>query len=561
MKREIEQLLRKVTGEEAEVTVPEVESLGQYATNLPFKIAEKGGKSPAEVSAKLKAILDKEAPEFLEKTEAKNGFLNFWVTKEAIAGAFLAASGDPDFGTVKLNQGKKIIIEYTDPNPFKEFHVGHLMTNSIGESLARLFEASGAEVLRVNYQGDVGLHVAKSIWGMMKLRGEAPGEEASLKEKSAFLGRAYVAGSKAYEESETAKAEVEEINKKIYEKSDAEINTLYNTGRKWSLDHFETLYARLGTKFVRYFFESEAGPEGAAIVDSHPEVFRKSEGAVIFPGEEYGLHNRVFISKQGLPTYEAKELGLNKKKFEEYKPDESFIVTGNEINDYFRVLLKAMELVLPEVAKRTRHIGHGMLRLPGGKMSSRTGDVVPAEALLDSVKDAVGLKIKDNEELADEDKENIKEKVAIAAIRYSILKQGIGRDIVFDMDKSVAFHGDSGPYLQYTYARLNKVVSKSGGAGRAELKELASEDEMRLMRRILEFPDEVGRAVSGFSPNNLAAYLFELANLANRFYEGDPILTDENESRKNARLLLASTAAGVIKRGLALLGIEVLEQI
>jgi arginyl-tRNA synthetase len=254
-------------------------------------------------------------------------------------------------------------------------------------------------------------------------------------------------------------------------------------------------------------------------------------------------------------------LGLNRKKFELYDPDLSVIITGNEVNEYFRVLLKAMELVVPEAAGKTKHLGHGMLRLPTGKMSSRTGDVITAEFLIDQVKTAVGDKIKENPEFTPEDKENIKEKVAIAAIRYSILRQSIGKDIIFDINTSIAFHGDSGPYLQYTYARLNKVVSKSSSIGKVDLTELESENEARLMRKALVFPDEIKKSVEDLSVNNLTSYLFDLATLANRFYEGDPILTDENDGRKNARLLLAATAARILRTGLEFLGIEVLEMI
>jgi arginyl-tRNA synthetase len=561
MKEELTRFLRKITGEEAGVSVPELPEFGHYSTNVAFKIGKKTGKAPAEVAQTIQKIIEKEGGELIEKSEAKNGFINFWIKDEIIQERFSTFSKNQNFGAVSVNSGKKIMVEYTDPNPFKEFHIGHLMTNAIGEAIARLFTASGAEVLRVNYEGDVGLHVAKSIWGILQLRVDMPQESASPQEKSAFLGRTYAAGSKAYEENEAAKAEIVDINQKIYDKSDAEINSLYDSGRKWSLEYFETLYARLGTKFVHYFFESEVGPEGEAIVRAHPEVFKESQGAIIFPGEKYGLHNRVFITSQGLPAYEAKELGLNKKKFEEYHPDESIIVTGNEINDYFKVLLKAMELTLPEVAEKTKHIGHGMLRLPGGKMSSRTGEVITAEALISQVKDAVEVKIKENKELTESDKENIKEKVAISAIKYSILKQGIGRDVIFDLNTSIAFHGDSGPYLQYTYARLNKIVSKAGEIGHAEAEELKTSGELQLMRQILSFPDEITRAVSELAPNHLALYLFELANLANRFYEGDPILVDENTARKNSRLLLSATAARAIKGGLWLLGIEVLERI
>src|SRR3989344_3572687 len=470
MKAAIEKILEEALGSEYISGTVEVQpraAFGHYTTPIAMRLAKEAEMPPRVVAENVKDRLEGAAPAGLfEKVEvAGSGFVNIWLSEDAIRKEFGQVAEDRDFGSVAALKGKKILIEYTDPNAFKQFHIGHLMTNVIGEALARIHEAAGAEVLRVNYQGDIGLHVASSIWGILQMKDGIPGENAPPAEKTKFLGQAYARGARAYKDDPQAKTEIEAINKKIYERGDAEINKLYDQGREWSLEHFETMYARLGTKFVHYFFESEAGPDGLKIVKEHPQVFTESEGAIIFRGEDHGLHNRVLVSSQGLPTYEAKELGVNKKKFEMFHPDASIIVTGNEINEYFRVLLKAMELVMPEVGTKTKHIGHGMLPLPTGKMSSRTGDVITAEWLIDEIKKAVAEKIKEREGLGDADQEEIKEKVALAAIRYSILKQGIGKDIIFDITTSIAFHGDSGPYLQYTYARLHRLLAKAKEAG------------------------------------------------------------------------------------------------
>lgn len=565
MRERIIAVLKQAVGTDAEldVTVPDRAAFGHYATNIALRLSKEEQRNPLELAKELAKKIAGAAPEgFFEKVEAAPpGFVNFWLSPETIRKEFarMTAAGDA-FGMGDALRGTRVMVEYTDPNPFKQFHIGHLMTNMIGEAIARLYEAAGAEVLRVNYQGDVGLHVAKSVWGMAKLAHETPTAVAAPAEKAAFLGRAYVAGVKAYDDP-AIKAEIDALNKAIYDRNDPAVNERYDRGRQWSLDYFETLYARLGTKFVHYFFESESGPDGVAIVKAHPDVFVESEGAVIFRGESYGLHNRVFMNSQGLPTYEAKELGLNKKKFDLYHPDLSLIVTGNEINDYFRVLLKAMERTVPEAAEKTRHIGHGMLRLPTGKMSSRTGDVLTAEWLIDEVKRAVGERMKDAERRSEAEREAVKEKVAIAAIRYSILRQTTGKDIIFDLETSVAFHGESGPYLQYTYARLASIRRKAEGVETGDGYPLVAANELGIMRKLVEFPYVVVQAAKDLAPNAVALYLYTLADLANGYYEATPILKDEDIKRRDARLALIGAVAGVLKRGLGLLGIETPEKI
>ena len=569
MRAKIAAIISAAAGAYGEVVPADKSAHGHYSTNIALRLAQAEGRNSLEYAQDLAERINNCAPaNFFEKVEAvPPGFINFWLTSDAIQrefGEILQRGGVPAFHPALA--GKKIVVEYTDPNPFKQIHVGHLMTNVIGETIARLHEAVGAEVIRVTWQGDVGMHIAMAVWAWQNgLVGEAPGEGTSLAAKMEFLGRSYAAGVKSYRAGdERIKKAVETVNKSIYERTNSEINRLYDLGRQWSLDYFETFYARMGSKFTRYFFESEEGPAGLALVKAHPEIFIESNGAVIFKGEDYGLHTRVFVNAQGLPTYEAKELGLNQRKFELYQPDLSLIVTGNEINEYFRVLKKVMELVLPEVGAKTVHIGHGMLRLPSGKMSSRTGEVVAAEALLEEIKRAVAEEIRDRAGLTAEEKEKIKEDVAVGAIRYSILKQNIGKDIIFEMKKAVSFQGDSGAYLQYAHARLRSIIRKSQISNlqtqNLKLSQLQEEAELELIRKIVDLPFVVQIAVQNLAPNLLANFLHELANQVNTYYETTPVLQAEPAAR-DVRLLLVETVARVLKNGLAILGIPAPEKI
>jgi arginyl-tRNA synthetase len=457
----------------------------------------------------------------IERIEfVKPRFINFYLSKE-----FFKHSLDEiidkgrKFGQGEHAKGFKVMVEHTDPNPFKEFHIGHLMPNVIGSTIARICEWNGAEVKQANYQGDVGLHVAKAVWGIMQSKDEP-----------------YVAGNKAYEESPEAKKQIEEINKNIYDKSDPEINDIYEKGKKISLEYFETIYKKLGTKFDYYFFESETGEIGKKLVEENiGEVFEKSEGAVVFKGS----HTRVFINSQGLPTYEAKDLGNAKNKFDKYPYDLSIVVTGNEIKEYFKVVLEAMSRVLPELAQKTKHLPHGMLRLPTGKMSSRTGDVITAEALIEEVKG----KVKGDEQ------------VAIGAIKYMILRQAIGHDVIFDFEKSVSTEGDSGVYLQYAHARANSIIEKAVKKGDTSGERNNTHEVERLLYR---FPGIVERAGAEYAPNYITTYLTEIAGSFNNFYAHEQVLDDSPESAY--RLAIVEAFKTVMKNGLDILGIPAPER-
>ncbi len=529
------------------------EKFGDYSTNIAFGLSKTLKISPQEIAVKIAEKINGPNHKEVERAEAVGGYVNFFLSKAFLREQLSIMAGQSDYGFNKKLGGQTVMVEFTDPNPFKLFHIGHLMSNAIGESIARLYEASGARVIRANYQGDVGLHVAKAIW-------------AKKNNPTETLEQAYALGSKAYDdagEDSSIRKEIEEINKQIYNRTDLETNKLYDKGRAESLEDFEKIYKKLGTKFDNYFFESEMGKLGLGIVAQHPEVFTKSQGAIIFEGEKYGLHTRVFVSSQGLPTYEAKELGLNKKKFELYSGlDLSVVVTGNEINDYFKVLMKVMSLVIPSVAEKTKHVGHGMLRLPTGKMSSRTGDVITAESFINEVKSKVLAKTSEESGKLDSLESN-SDQIAIGAIKYSILKQSPGKDIIFDFDKSLSINGDSGPYLQYTYARLRSVLHKAGDIDIKNhgYKFLDHESELNLIKKLLDFPEAIQSASELLTPSHLALYLYELASLANNFYEKIRILNDDNPQRLMARLELVDVVSQVLKKGLGILGIQTLERI
>jgi arginyl-tRNA synthetase len=510
--------------------------------------------SPKTENDLVGGLMASKIPE-VEKIETMGKFVNIYLQQNFFADSIGEIKKQKEnFGRTNLLNGQKIMVEYTDPNPLKEFHIGHLMSNTIGEAVSRIIENNGAKIKRANWQGDVGIHIANAVWGKM--------QKPELR-----WGEAYAYGAKNFEDN---KEEITEINKKLYERSDEAINQLYDEGRKDSLESFEKIYDRLGTKFDHYFFESKEGVEGKKIVEEHIQdgIFEKSDGAVVFRGEKYGLHTRVFINSNGLPTYEAKELGLNKKKFEvEPDLDKSIIVTGNEIKEYFKVLLKALSLVLPDVAEKTLHLPHGMLKLPEGKMSSRTGNVITAESLIEQVKEKVFEKIKDRE-FSEEEKESVAEVVAIGAIKYSILRQAIGGDIIFDLEKSISFEGDSGPYLQYTVVRANSVLEKSNLTPspspinmRGDKTERPEGFDVQEIEKLLyRLPEIVERAGKEYAPHHLVTYLVELAASFNSFYANEKIIDEADPAGSAYKLAITEAVYQTLKNGLHLLGIKVPER-
>ncbi len=528
---------------------------GDYACNVALVASKSVGQSPRVIAEQIVQKLAGQI-EYVEKIEiAGPGFINFYFTRDFfVAETNRIINLGENWGRNDSWADKKVVVEYTDPNPFKEFHIGHLFTNAVGESIARLFMMAGADVRRVCYQGDVGLHVAHAMWGMQKL-GMSPESDFTAKD----LGRAYATGATAYKDDETAKVAITALNKVIYERTDETVNALYDAGKAVSLTYFESVYKLVDTQFSEYFFESEGAAMGKDLVLGNPEIFPESDGAHIFEGEKYGLHTRVFLNKLGLPTYEAKELALAKLKDDRLGGyDHSIISTANEINEYFKVLKTAMGFVYPELASKTEHIGHGMVKLTTGKMSSRTGDVISAIDFIADVAQSAHDKIIEtgmaaaSPELAND--------IAIAAIKYATLRGSILQDSVFDKERALSFEGDSGPYLQYTHARICSVLDKARTAGVSPALTTVPTTLYEIEKTLYRFEEVVAAALDDRAPHKVVGYLTELAGAFNTFYAHEKI-ADATDEFAPYKCLLAQAVATTLKNGLFILAIKAPERL
>ncbi len=521
-------------------------SHGDYASNVALAAAKAAGKNPQGLAEAIAAKLDFDNFSFIEKTEiAGPGFINFHLTKEYFLDNLQNISDGYGKGT-ELS-GKTILVEYTQPNILKPFHIGHLMSNAIGESLSRLIENAGADVKHLNYQGDVGLHIAKALWGITALHTDVDDLNA--------IGKAYAHGAQAYEDDEQVKKEIDELNGKIY-KGDAEVLKLYEPVKQTSLARFEELYKLLGTKFDRYYFESEVWEHGSELVAEGKEkgIFKESDGAIVFPGEDYGLHTRVFITSKGIPVYEAKELALSELKAQEFDFDTSITITAVEQEQYFKVVLTALGLLKPEFKDRFTHVTHGMMQLRGRKMSSRLGNAVTGESLIEGmiaeVQERMGARVP-----ADLT-EQVAKDIGVAAIKYGVLRQAVRKNIMFDEEKSLSFEGDSGPYIQYTTLRAKSVVAKAKEAGITPSVKIVPETVGVIEKMLERFPEVAARAAAEYEPHHVATYAIELASAFNSWYAGQKIV-DTEDALSPYRVAVAEAVGTVLTKTLWLLGIRV----
>ncbi len=530
-----------------ELTRPE-EQFGDFSSNISLQLAPKLKRPARDIADELAGELQPGG--VISKTEvAGPGFLNFHLSDSAILRSL-------DTAAPKLYDGQKIVIEYSDPNPFKILHVGHLYTSVVGDAIANLYELAGSEVARVNFGGDIGLHVAKTIWAVLEqLDGEQPEklDEIKPERRSEWLAECYINGNNASGKSEETKNQIDELNKRLYEiveqdDHNSPLSKIYWTTRQWSYDYFDKFYGQIGTHFDRYYPESETIKPGMEAVKANiGKIFEHSQGAVIFNGEVHNMHTRVFINSAGLPTYETKDVGLVLKKRDDYHFDRSIVITGNEQAEYMAVVMAAVAQIEPDLAKKSSHITHGLVKLGGGvKMSSRLGNIIKAEDVIKSA---------DNANFEANNTRN--SDISLGAIKYAFLKNRIGADIIFDPAESVSLQGNSGPYLQYAYVRARAILGKTKPK-EVSLHGLKLEaGERTLARKLGQFPDALVEATTEMMPHHIATYLHELAQTFNRFYENNRVIGDE---RQDLRLKLVDSYAKVIKGGLQLLGINVPEK-
>ncbi len=538
---------------------PEEESFGDFSSPLAMALAKKLGQAPLAIA---QAIAEKiEKGEWIESVTAVSpGFINVRLKPSFLWQEVERALAEGDGYGRSADTGKTILFEYGDPNTHKNPHIGHLFSYIYGESSSRILRFTGNSVVPLSYQGDIGLHVAKCMWGYYK-NADPDIAAADLSVQINYLQECYQLGAQAYEDSPETKQEIDQLNRRIYSGEDPQLTADWQKTRDWSVAYYELFEKRLGINYARHYFESELLNDAVMIVKRNtPKIFQEDEGAHIFKGDEYGLHTRVFLNRFGNPTYEAKDLALAELKNHEYSHDLSIITTASEQSPYWQVVKKALTLLDPPTGEKTHHIGFGMINLTSGKMSSRTGNIVTAIGLVELVKDQIIQYIQANRDYPESEIEQIGEMVAQGAIKYSFLKSAATKNISFDLESSISFEGNSGPYLQYAYARcqsvLKKATSEPGTVGEYQ----ANDDELAVLRWLYRFPEVVKEAADQYSPHVLCGYLFELAQRYSYFYNQHQILTDDPASTA-FRLMVTRSVAQVLKNGLYLLGIEVADRI
>jgi arginyl-tRNA synthetase len=537
---------------EPAMTIPEPE-FGDYSTNVAMILAKQLGQPPRAIAEQIAGRI-----EGYQADIAGPGFINFKLADDILLSILSKILTDEAYGQSKLYQDRVVVAEYSDPNPFKVLHVGHLYTSVVGDAISNLIEAGGGKTHRVNFGGDVGLHAAKTLWSILReLGGEHPEKLAGIPEekRADWLSQNYVTGTRAYDEDEAVKAEIGQLNKRLYQITadddrTAALAQIYWQTRQWSYDAFDAFYARIGVAFEKYYPESAVAGPGLKIVLEQlgKGVYEKSDGVVVFKGEKYGLHTRVFINSEGLPTYETKDVGLIFSKWDDYHFDKSLIVTGNEQTDYMKVVLKSIEQYRPDLVEKTQHFTHGMVKLPGGvKQSSRLGNGIKAVEVLELVAEAQEV------EQGNRDQASV-----LGAIKYAFLKNRVGPDLIFDPSGSVKLRGNSGPYLQYSLARAKSILRKLDNPeiGQFDQSELDNW-ERDLLKKMAEYPEVIDQATAELAPHLLCNYLYEMAQIFNRFYENSPVA---GHPRQALRAGLVKAYEVILSKGLTILGLPTVEK-
>ncbi len=540
-KKEIEDLIE----------IPKDSEMGDYAFPC-FVLAKSMKRNPTDIA---KEIASKVKKNKFERVVASGAYVNFFVEKGELAVNILKdiEKMKDKYGSNEISK-EKTMIEFSQANTHKAFHVGHVRGTSLGESLARISEFCGSKVVRANYQGDTGMHVAKWIWYYKKFV-----KDKSLKHDEKWVAEIYVNAAKKAEESEKNKSEVEEINRKLDKMSDKELEKLWKQTRKISLNAFEKIYSELGTKFDKYFFESEMEKRGKEISEEleKKKIAQVSDEAVIMDLKKYDLSVWVLLRKDGTVLYSAKDLALAEKKFKELKVDKSIYVVGAAQRLHFYQLFKTLELMKFKQAEKCRYIPVSEVRFPWGKMSSRTGDNVLYSDLKESIVREAKKEIGKRYKLNKLELERRALAIAVSALKYSMLKQDTNKNLIFDPKESISFEGNTGPYLLYSYARARSILRKADyNGGKTSILEIDN-DEKKLISMLGQFPGIVKNAYENLAPNLIANYSYELAREFNEFYHKAQVIGSEKEA---FRLGLVNAFSQVLKNSLNLLGIEVIEK-
>jgi len=554
----------EILEDQVEISYPP-EGFGDYSCNIAMKLARKLIMNPEEIAENIKEELN--SLEMLEKIEVvKPGFLNIFSSADAIKDDLLEiAEKKEKYGSHKTDGEKTVMVEFGQPNTHKAITVGHLRSAISGLAVVKLFEKLGYKVVRANYFGDIGMHVAKSTWGVMHANLPKDFESWDVSRKMELVDQSYVRGAQAFTSNPEAESEIRQINLDIYNKEKNENVEWYQKIRDWSMEYQDEVFAKLGIKYDRQYPESEVFEEATEIVKKYQkDFFQESDGAIIYDGKKEGLTTWVFLTGEGNPTYSAKDLALAVKKFSEFKLDKSIITTSVEQADYFKVIIRILDKIDPAMGKKYKHIPFGWLLAGNKKTSSRMGNSVKCVDVLAEAEELSAKKIAIDKEYDDETKKEIVEKVAMAGIKFLILSHEFHKNINYNPDEFIKLNGFSGPFILYSYVRTQAIIRKVGKPEKLDPGKLAdvlnTDEEQGLIKQLGKFPDIVEAAGKEIAPHLICNYVYEVAQKFNTFYEACPIKDAENKKEKHSRLMLVSATGQVLKNGLNLLGIDVLEK-
>lgn len=538
MEQQLTELVRDLFDVDVDVRLTRPEpQFGDYATNVAMQLAKSLGKNPREVAEEI-AEKFRAHEDIAEVSVAGPGFINLRLSDAALIRQVYTR---PE----QLRAGRTVVIETNNPNPFKPMHIGHAYNAILADTMANLLAVSGADTKRVSYHGDVGAHVGKSMWALLRyVDGDASKlDEIPEAKRNEFMGKMYAEGARAAREDEQAAAEIDDLSKQSFDRTDLLYAQVYDRVFGWSFAAIDAITARIGNVPIeRRYLESQADSVGVQTVrDNVPAVFVESDGALVFEGSKHGAFDNAFVAANGRGLYAARDMGLIQLKMQDYPAaDECIVVTGGEQAAYFRGVIAAAELALPGLKGKLKNYPTGLVKLSTGKMSSRTGEVVTIDWLFDAFANAISARGGEPDDA-----------LIAGALRYQFLRVKIGGDVVFDVGEAVSLMGNTGSYLQYAHARARRILEKSSEQFSLP-RELHPEDR-DLMRKLSGYHEIVDLAVRELAPHHICNYLFELAQEFNRYYEKNHVIGSDKEAH---RLSLVALYADILAAGLAILGID-----
>ena len=564
-------------------------------TVVVFPFVKMARKAPEAAGKEIGDYLKEHAPEVVADYNVVKGFLNLVVNPAAWIGLLNDINAEEQFGFVKPTEKSPLVmIEYSSPNTNKPLHLGHMRNNLLGSSLARIVEANGNKVVKTNIVNDRGIHICKSMLAWQKWGNGATPESTGIKGDH-LIGDFYVAFDKHYkaecdelaekyraegmdaeEAKEKAKQEaplIKEAHDMLvrWEHNDPEVRSLWKMMNEWVYAGFDETYKRMGVSFDKIYYESDTYLEGKEKVIEGLEkglFYKREDGSVWANLEAEGLDEKLLLRSDGTSVYMTQDIGTAKLRFQDYPIDKMIYVVGNEQNYHFQVLSILLDKLGFSWGKDLVHFSYGMVELPNGKMKSREGTVVDSDELMQQMVDSAYEASKERTKQVDipeDEAREIAEKVGMGALKYFILKVDARKNMLFNPEESIDFNGNTGPFIQYTYARIKSILRKAADAG-IQIPEVLdshieiSEKETELIQKLNGFTAALRQAGQDYSPSGIANYCYELTKEYNQFYHDFHILNEEDEQKKIFRLVLSKNVAKVAQLGMGLLGIQMPER-